>query len=72
VPFLAGYISITGLDPAAMRVPLGAFQIVAGLYYRTPMPVQPMKAIGTAAISDAAERLLDRLPVATAVRIDRR
>ncbi|MGH7388293.1 MAG: putative sulfate/molybdate transporter [Candidatus Rokuibacteriota bacterium] len=53
-PFLAGYIAVSGLDPAAILVPLGAFQILAGLYYRTPMPVQPMKAIGTAAISDAA------------------
>ncbi len=54
VPFLAGYISVGGLDPAAILVPLGAFQILAGLYYRTPMPVQPMKAIGTAVITEAA------------------
>jgi hypothetical protein len=54
VPFVAGYIAVAGLDPAAILVPLGGLQILAGLYYRTPMPVQPMKAIGTAAISGTA------------------
>jgi len=54
VPFVAGYIAVSGLDATAILVPLGVLQILAGLYYRTPMPVQPMKAIGSAAISDAA------------------
>jgi MFS superfamily sulfate permease-like transporter len=34
-------------------VAFGLFKIAAGLYFRTPVPIQPMKAIGTAAISHA-------------------
>jgi MFS superfamily sulfate permease-like transporter len=34
-------------------VAFGLFKIMAGLYFRTPVPIQPMKAIGTAAISHA-------------------
>jgi MFS superfamily sulfate permease-like transporter len=32
-------------------VAFGLFKIFAGLYFRTPVPIQPMKAIGTAAIT---------------------
>lgn len=32
-------------------VAFGLFKIFVGLYVRTPLPIQPMKAIGTAAIS---------------------
>ena len=51
IPFLVGYITITGMDPVGVLVAFGLFKIVAGLYFKTPVPVQPMKAIGTAAIS---------------------
>jgi predicted benzoate:H+ symporter BenE len=51
VPFLAGYITITGMDPAGLLLGFGVFGVVTGLRYRTPISVQPMKAIGTAAIS---------------------
>jgi MFS superfamily sulfate permease-like transporter len=34
-------------------VAFGLFKIIAGLYFKTPIPIQPMKAIGTAAISHA-------------------
>jgi MFS superfamily sulfate permease-like transporter len=34
-------------------VSFGLFKIFAGLYFKTPVPIQPMKAIGTAAISHA-------------------
>ena len=32
-------------------VAFGLFKIVVGLYFKTPVPVQPMKAIGAAAIA---------------------
>jgi MFS superfamily sulfate permease-like transporter len=51
IPFLVGYITINGMDPAGILVAFGLFKIVVGLYFKTPVPVQPMKAIGTAAIS---------------------
>lgn len=53
IPFLVGYLTITKLDPVGVLVAFGVFKIVAGLYFRTPMPIQPMKAIGTVAISQA-------------------
>ena len=53
VPFLAGYITITGVDPAGLLLGFGVFGVVTGLHFKTPIAVQPMKAIGTAAISHA-------------------
>lgn len=52
-PFALGYITVTGLDPASVLTAFGALMIGVGLWFRTPMPVQPMKAIGAAAIAQA-------------------
>jgi MFS superfamily sulfate permease-like transporter len=41
------------MDPLGVLVSFGLFKIFAGLYFKTPVPIQPMKAIGTAAISHA-------------------
>ena len=54
IPFLVGYITINKMDPVGILVAFGLFKIVAGLYFKTPVPIQPMKAIGTAAITQAA------------------
>jgi MFS superfamily sulfate permease-like transporter len=51
VPFVVGYLTITRLDPQAVLLGFGLVALVTGLYFRTPLSVQPMKAIGTAAIS---------------------
>jgi MFS superfamily sulfate permease-like transporter len=51
VPFVVGYVTITGMDPAGVLVGFGLFNILAGAVFRTPMAIQPMKAIGTAAIT---------------------
>jgi hypothetical protein len=51
VPFVVGYLTITRLDPQGVLLGFGLVALVTGLYFRTPLPVQPMKAIGTAAIS---------------------
>jgi len=53
IPFIVGYIAILGIDPLGMLFTLGIFLIASGLYYKTPFPVQPMKAIGSAAITQA-------------------
>jgi MFS superfamily sulfate permease-like transporter len=53
IPFLIGYITISKTDPVGILVAFGLFKIIAGLYFKTPIPIQPMKAIGTAAISHA-------------------
>jgi MFS superfamily sulfate permease-like transporter len=54
IPFLVGYITINRMDPVGVLVAFGLFKIFAGLYFKTPVPIQPMKAIGTAAISHPA------------------
>jgi MFS superfamily sulfate permease-like transporter len=51
IPFLAGYITVAKMDPVGVLVAFGLFKVVAGLYFKTPIPIQPMKAIGTAAIT---------------------
>ena len=53
IPFIIGYIAILDIDPLGMLVTFGVFLITSGLYYKTPFPVQPMKAIGGAAITQA-------------------
>ncbi|MDD5175702.1 MAG: putative sulfate/molybdate transporter [Sterolibacterium sp.] len=54
IPFVVAYISILKMDPASLFLGFGATLIAAGIYYRTPFPVQPMKAIGAAAITQTA------------------
>jgi MFS superfamily sulfate permease-like transporter len=53
IPFLVGYITIVGIEPTGILVAFGLWKIIAGLTFKTPVPIQPMKAIGTAAISHA-------------------
>jgi MFS superfamily sulfate permease-like transporter len=51
IPFVVGYITILGMDPLGILVAFGITKILVGIRYRTPMPVQPMKAIGGYAIA---------------------
>lgn len=54
IPFVLAYVSILKMDPASLFLGFGAMLIAAGTYYRTPFPVQPMKAIGAAAVIQTA------------------
>jgi MFS superfamily sulfate permease-like transporter len=49
VPFVLAYITVVKMDAGAVLLTFGVASIVAGLVFRTPFPVQPMKAIGAAA-----------------------
>ncbi len=51
IPFVVAYVTIVGVDPLGLLFMFGISKIAAGLYYRTPVPIQPMKAIGAAAIT---------------------
>jgi hypothetical protein len=51
IPFVVGYIAVMKLDPLGILFMFGLCEIAVGLYYKTPIPVQPMKAIGGAAIA---------------------
>ncbi|HTQ75293.1 MAG TPA: putative sulfate/molybdate transporter [Burkholderiales bacterium] len=55
VPFIVAYIGVSGLDPLGVLFAFGAALIACGAYYRTPFPVQPMKAIGAVAATQAAQ-----------------
>lgn len=51
IPFVVAYITIVGIEPLGLLFMFGLFLLVAGGYYKTPIPIQPMKAIGAAAIA---------------------
>ena len=53
IPFVVGYITLNKMDPLGILVAFGLFKIFVGLYFRTPVPIQPMKAIGGMAIAHA-------------------
>ncbi len=50
-PFAIGYIVVCGLNPAGFLVMMGLANIVTGLVYRLPMPIEPMKVLGVVAIA---------------------
>ncbi len=53
VPFLLAYVTIVGVEPAGMLLAFGISLVAAGALFRTPFPVQPMKAIGAIAATGA-------------------
>lgn len=55
LPFALAYIAVVKVAPLGMLLAFGVSMIAVGLYYRTPVPVQPMKAIGAVAATQAAQ-----------------
>ena len=55
LPFALAYMAVVKVPPLGMLLAFGTSMIAVGLYYRTPVPVQPMKAIGAAAATQAAQ-----------------
>ena len=51
VPIAVALIVKNGLTPTAVLLPAGLLYVVAGLVYRLPVPVQPLKAFGAIAIT---------------------
>ena len=51
LPLAMGYIYVCGLNPAGFLVMMGLANIVTGLVYRLPMPIEPMKVLAVAAIA---------------------
>ena len=51
LPLAIGYIVINGLDPAGFLVMMGLANIVTGIVYRLPMPIEPMKVLAVMAIA---------------------
>jgi MFS superfamily sulfate permease-like transporter len=55
IPFVVAYLATLKLDPVGVLFSLGLAMVVCGVVYRTPFPVQPMKAIGAVATTQAAQ-----------------
>ncbi|MCL2234989.1 MAG: putative sulfate/molybdate transporter [Defluviitaleaceae bacterium] len=53
IPFVVGYIAVVGINPTGILVTFGIFSIITGIRFKTPMPVQPMKAIAATSIAGA-------------------
>jgi len=51
VPIAVALIVKNGLTPTAVFLPAGLLYVAAGLIYRLPVPVQPLKAFGAIAIA---------------------
>lgn len=52
LPLTLGYIAQCGLSPAPVFFFAGLWNVVTGVLFRLPIPVQPMKAIAAAAIAE--------------------
>lgn len=51
IPFIIGYVSIVGFNPAGIFLTLGITNIILGIKFNLPLPVQPQKIIGAIALS---------------------
>jgi MFS superfamily sulfate permease-like transporter len=51
LPLIVGLVLVAKLDSASVLILFGAMQILTGLIYRMPMPVQPLKAMAALVIS---------------------
>ena len=54
LPFLVGFIVLAGVHPTAILLAFGLCLIAVGWRLGIPFPVQPMKAVGAAALASAA------------------
>ena len=50
-PLAIGYFAVNGLNPAGLLVMMGLANIVTGIVYRLPMPIEPKKLLAVVAIS---------------------
>ena len=54
LPLVVGLILVTGMSPVGLLFGFGIFAIGTSLFYRRPVPVQPMKAVAAAGIAGIA------------------
>ncbi len=50
-PLAIGYFVVNGMNPAGLLVMMGLANIVTGLIYRLPMPIEPKKVLAVVAIA---------------------
>jgi sulfate permease, SulP family len=51
LPIVVAMIFINKLSPSSVFLTFGLFYLVSGYYFRLPIPVQPLKAVGAIAIA---------------------
>lgn len=51
LPLALGLVAVNGLNPTALFLSAGLLYLLAGLYFRVPIPVQPLKATSALAIA---------------------
>ena len=51
IPIAAAMILMNGLQPSSVLLGVGCFYLLAGFYYRLPIPVQPLKVVGALVIA---------------------
>ncbi len=51
LPLAIGYFMVCGLNPAGLLIMMGLANIVTGIWYRLPMPIEPMKVLAVVAIA---------------------
>jgi xanthine/uracil/vitamin C permease (AzgA family) len=51
-PLAIGYIVVCGVNPSGLLVMMGLANIMTGLVYRLPMPIEPMKVLAVVAIAE--------------------
>ena len=56
IPFTVGYILFCDFNPTGLLLGIGLTNIILGLIYRLPLPVQPKKVIGSVAIAERWQR----------------
>ncbi|MES2972313.1 MAG: putative sulfate/molybdate transporter [Pseudomonadota bacterium] len=49
IPLIVAYVGVLKIGPSGSLLAFGVSMLVCGLYYKTPFPVQPMKAMGAVA-----------------------
>lgn len=52
-PLVMGYVAVCGLDPSGIFLTFGLLNLLLGLYYRLPLPLEPMKVIAVVAIAQS-------------------
>src|SRR5215468_10282164 len=57
IPFIVAYLAVLKMDPFGVLFAFGIAMVICGWLYRTPIPVQPMKAAGAIATTQAAQTL---------------
>jgi len=52
-PLAIGYIAVCGMEPAGLLIMMGLANIVTGVAYHLPIPIEPMKVLAVMAIAQA-------------------